>query len=113
MLVISRTIVNITYSVYVADTTQLYDHLFSSLCAFLLTLLMTVPVYLLYKKNNEHSVLDCGYNSLGKAGAVIAVVYAISFLWALCIYCYFGSRCIFGLRAFCPGRSNELYTNVL
>lgn len=50
MLFISRTIVNITYSVYVADTTQLYDHLFSSLCAFFLTLLMTVPVYLLYKK---------------------------------------------------------------
>ncbi len=84
MLFISRTIVNITYSVYVADTTQLYDHLFSSLCAFFLTLLMTVPIYLLYKKNNEHSILDCGYNSLGKAGAVIAVVYAIYFLWVLC-----------------------------
>jgi len=84
MLFISRTIVNITYSLYIAETSEMWDNLVSAVISFFLTLLMVVPVYLLYKRSPSHSILDQGYRAWGKLGAVIAVIYALYFIWVLC-----------------------------
>lgn len=84
LLFISRTIVNITYSLYIADTSQMWDNLVSTVISFFLTLLMVVPVYLLYRRDKPHSILDQGYMALKKCGAVIAIIYALYFIWVLC-----------------------------
>ena len=54
MLFISRTIVNITYSLYIAETSEMWDNLVSAVISFFLTLLMVIPVYLLYKLSLIH-----------------------------------------------------------
>lgn len=84
LLFISRTIVNITYSLYIADTSQMWDNLISTVISFFLTLLMVVPVYLLYKRDKPHSILDQGYMAFKKFGAAIAILYALYFIWVLC-----------------------------
>lgn len=84
MLFISRYIVNITYSLYVTDISKMWDNLISAVISFFLTLLMVIPVYLLYKRSPSHSILDRGYIAWGKLGAIIAVIYAVYYIWVLC-----------------------------
>lgn len=83
MLFISRTIVNITYSLYIAETSEMWDNLVSAVISFFLTLLMVIPVYLLYKRSPSHSILDQGC-SAWKLGTAVAVIYALYFIWVLC-----------------------------
>lgn len=83
-LFISRTIVNITYSLYITETSEMWDNLISAVISFFLTLLMVIPVYLLYRRSPSHSILDQGYNAWGRLGAVIAVIYALYYIWVLC-----------------------------
>ena len=84
MLFISRVIVNLTYSIYVVDINNMWEHFSSSIIAFVLTIVMTLPVYFLYKTTNNSSVLDTSYNVFSKIGALIVIIYAIYFLWVLC-----------------------------
>lgn len=84
MLFISRTIVNITYSVYVTDTRNMWEYITSCGITFILTLFMAMPVYYMNKKFNGESVLDVSYNIFNRVGTVIAIIYAVYFVWVLC-----------------------------
>ncbi len=84
MLFISRTIVNLTYSIYVADISNMWEHLISCIGAFILSIVMTIPVYYLNKTSKNYSILDVSYSAFSKFGAVFAIIYAIYFIWVLC-----------------------------
>lgn len=83
MLFLSRMIVNVTYSTFVADINDMWYSVASSVIAFIITLVMAAPVYLLYKEDKNLSVSDNGYVLLGKAGVIISLIYAVYFLWVL------------------------------
>ena len=84
MLFLSRTVVSITYSAYVADVNNMWDVIPACLTSFFLTLIMAAPVYFLYKKSGQISVLDCAHNAFKRLFPLFAIVYAIYFLWVLC-----------------------------
>lgn len=83
MLFISRMVVNVTYSSYNSDIATLRYGMVSALFALVATLLMSIPVFLMYKTNNGRTVTDNSYFLFKKWGAIIAVVYGLYFLWVL------------------------------
>ncbi|MEE0859185.1 MAG: GerAB/ArcD/ProY family transporter [Acutalibacteraceae bacterium] len=83
MLFISRMVVNVTYSSYTSDTHSLRYGAVSAVVSLAVTLLMLVPVYLMFKTNNGRTVTDNSYLLFKKWGAIIAVIYGLYFLWVL------------------------------
>lgn len=83
LLFLSRMIVTVTYSAYVADISKMWYMSIASLGGFLLTLVFVLPVYFLYRTDNRLTVTDNGYALFGKGGAVIAVIYGLYFLWII------------------------------
>lgn len=85
MLFISRMIVNITYNPYMASTGDVIDHLLSAGIAYLLTFLLVIPVYLLYRRRPGMNLADNAYFLVGKPVAIaVVVVYALYFLLVSC-----------------------------
>ncbi len=84
MLLISRLIVNITYSTYVINTNDMWEQIISCAVSFIITLIMVMPVYYLNKQYKYTSVLDRSYKSFKKFGSLLVICYAIYFLWVLC-----------------------------
>ncbi len=83
MLYISRMVINVTYSSYNADTSTLRYGMLSSLFALVATLLMSVPVFIMFKTSNGRTVTDNSYLLFKKWGAIVAVLYGLYFLWVL------------------------------
>lgn len=83
MLFISRMVVNVTYSSYTSDTHSLRYGALSAVISLLATLIMLVPVYLMFKTSNGRTVTDNSYLLFKKWGAIIAVIYGLYFLWVL------------------------------
>lgn len=83
LLFISRMIINVTYSSYTSDTESLKYGAVAGLIALPLTLIMTIPVYIMLKTNDGRTVTDNAYDLFKKWGAIIAVVYGLYFLWIL------------------------------
>ncbi|MEE1280784.1 MAG: GerAB/ArcD/ProY family transporter [Acutalibacteraceae bacterium] len=83
MLYISRMVINVTYSSYNADTSTLRYGMLSSVFALIATLLMSVPVFIMFKTSNGRTITDNSYLLFKKWGAIIAVVYGLYFLWVL------------------------------
>lgn len=83
MLYISRMVINVTYSSYNADTASLRFGMISAFVALIGTLLMAVPILLMFKTNNGRTVTDNSYLLLKKWGAIVAVIYGLYFLWVL------------------------------
>lgn len=83
LLFLSRMIVTVTYSTYVADISKMWCMSIASLCGLILTLVMVLPVYFLYRTDNRLTVADNGYALLGRGGAVIAIIYGFYFLWVI------------------------------
>lgn len=84
MLFISRTVVNVTYSTYFAKNHRLWDWLIPTVVTCVLTLISLLPVYYLHKDDPKQGIIDRGYSLLGKAGIIIALIYAVYFLIVLC-----------------------------
>lgn len=85
MLFISRMIVNITYNPFMASKGDVIDHLISAVIAYLLTFLLVIPVYLLYRRRPGMNLVDNAYFLLKKPVAVTVVaVYALYFLLVSC-----------------------------
>lgn len=83
MLYISRMVVNVTYSSYTSDVHSLHYGIVASLFAFLLTLIMLLPTYIMFKTNEGRTITDNGYLLFKKFGAVISIIYGLYFLWVL------------------------------
>ncbi len=83
MLFISRMVINVTYSSYNADTSNLRFGVASAFLAIAGTLVMSVPVFFMYKTSNKRTVTDNSYLLFKKWGAIVAVIYGLYFLWVL------------------------------
>lgn len=83
MLYISRMVVNVTYSGHTSDVHSLRYGVVSTLIAFVITLIMVIPVYLMFQTSNCRTVTDNGYLLFKKFGAIIAIIYGLYFLWVL------------------------------
>lgn len=83
MLYISRMVVNVTYSGHTSNVHSLQYGVVASLIALVITLLMVIPVYLMFKTNNGRTVTDNSYLLFKKFGAIIAIIYGLYFLWVL------------------------------
>ncbi len=83
MLYISRMVVNVTYSSYTSDINSLHYGMVAALIALPLTIVMTIPVYLMFKTGDGRTVTDNAYDLFKKWGSIIAVVYGLYFLWIL------------------------------
>lgn len=83
MLYISRMVVNVTYSGHTSDVHSLHYGAVAALIALVTTLLMVIPVYLMFRTSNGRTVTDNSYLLFKKFGAIIAVVYGFYFLWVL------------------------------
>ena len=80
LLFISRMIVDITYNPLMASSNSMWDHVVSASISFVLTFLLFLPVYFLYKRNPQLNILDYAYIRIGKAGFVVAVLYLLYFI---------------------------------
>lgn len=83
MLYISRMVINVTYSSYNANTSTLRYGMLSSVVALVITLVMSVPVFLMYKTSNGRTVTDNSYLLFKKWGSIVAIIYGLYFLWVL------------------------------
>lgn len=83
MLYISRMVVNVTYSGHTSDVHSLQYGAVAALISLVITLLMVIPVYLMFKTNNGRTVTDNSYLLFKKFGAIIAIIYGLYFLWVL------------------------------
>lgn len=83
LLFLSRMIVTVTYSTYIADISKMWCMSIASLCGLVLTLVMVLPVYFLHRTDNRLTVADNGYALFGRGGAVIAIIYGFYFLWVM------------------------------
>lgn len=83
MLYISRMVINVTYSSYNSNISTLRYGILSAFIALVATLLMSIPVFLMFKTSNGRTVTDNGYLLFKKWGAVVAVIYGLYFLWVL------------------------------
>lgn len=77
MLFISRMIVNMTYNPLLTGGESMWDHILSSAISFVLVFAMVVPVYKMCNMRGGIDVANASYALLGKAGAVICIIYAL------------------------------------
>lgn len=84
MLFVSRMVVNITYNPFMASDGEIWDHMLSAVGAFLLTFVLVIPVYLLYRRYPRMSITEDAYYLMGKAAFLVVGVYALYFLLVSC-----------------------------
>lgn len=84
LLYISRAIVTITYSPMLINGDSMWQHLLSALISLPLTLIMLVPVILLYKHDSKMSVLEQSQDIFKGFSYVIIILYALYFLLVAC-----------------------------
>lgn len=80
MLFISRLVVSITYSGDVAQNTNIWDYLVSSLISFLITFLLVIPIYAFFSAEPTMNIVEASSSLLGRAGGVVTVIYAVYFI---------------------------------
>ena len=81
LLYISRMVVNVTYSRYHSDITQLKYGVYGSITSLFFTLIMLIPVHILLKTGNDRNILDSAFAVAKPFSVGIAVIYGTYFLW--------------------------------
>lgn len=77
MLFITRMIVNMTYTPLLAGGDVMWDHILSAAISFVLVFVMVISVYKMCNIRGGIDVANASYVLLGKAGAVVCVIYAL------------------------------------
>lgn len=86
MLFISRMVVNITYSPYMATSGEMLDHVVSAALSIFFTIFMALPIYFLYRRRPACNLADNAYALTGKFfGLILTGVYGLYFLF-VCAY---------------------------
>lgn len=85
LLFIGRIIMAIFCSSAISGITSLWDYFLPMIISFFLSMLMLVPVLLMYRQNRNLSVSEYSYRYFGKCGSIITIIYALYF-FAGCIY---------------------------
>lgn len=85
ILFVSRLIIHLTYNPTMAFSDSMWDHLVSAFLSFLITFILYVPIYKLYKVRPDMNVADNCYYLLGKLGFILVSIYAIYYLF-ICVH---------------------------
>lgn len=85
LLFISRISLAVIYSVTVSGITSIWSLFVPLLLSILISILLLVPVNLLYGKNRKKSVCHIAVEHFGTIGHIIPILYALYFLCS-CIY---------------------------
>lgn len=86
MLFISRMVVNITYSPYIAASGEMLDHAISACLSIVVAILISIPIYLLHKRWPRDTLVDRACALTGRfLGALITVFYGLYLLF-VCSY---------------------------
>lgn len=80
MLFVSRMVVSMTYGTLLIGDSELWNHLVSVPVAFILTFLLVIPIYKLFKMNTKMSLIDNLETEFGKFGVFLTSVYIIYYL---------------------------------
>lgn len=98
ILFLSRIVVNITYNPYLSGSGEMIDHILSCVVSFVITSIMFIPIYFMYKKYDTLNLIDDSYYLLGKFGVVVAILFALYFLlvsiYSLSLYTVFMNNVI-------------------
>lgn len=77
ILFICRMVMSMTYGPMLIGNVEIWDHIVSSVVAFLATFFMVLPIYKLFMSNPKMNLLDNSYDLFGKASFFIILVYLI------------------------------------
>ena len=80
MLFVSRMVVTMTYGTLLIGSSDIWDHLISSIISFALTFLMVIPIYKLFSMDKTMNVFDNLRDLMGKIGYIFISIYIIYFL---------------------------------
>ena len=80
MLFLVRVAISITYSGMVINSSNIADHILSAGISFVVTFLLVIPIYKLFKIDSRCDISDNLINTMGKFGYVLIVVYVMYYL---------------------------------
>lgn len=82
---ISRIIISVFCSPKISGVNTLWDYFLPVIISLFLSMLMLVPVLVMYRQNRQMSVSEYSYRYFGKAGNIITILYALYFFVG-CVY---------------------------
>ncbi len=86
MLFISRMVVNVTYSPFMAASGEMLDQVISACISIVLMALIAIPIYFLHKRRPKDTLVDQACALTGRfLGALITAFYGLYFLF-ICGY---------------------------
>lgn len=88
LVVISRIVITITFFPALNGPPGNQDVWMSELLSFPASLLLTTPIYLLWKRFPSQSLIEYCQTILGKAGIIIGFVYVLYFIHSLSVFLY-------------------------
>ena len=80
MLFISRMVISMTYGTLLIGNCDTWDHIISAPIAFLLTFLLTYPIYKLFKMDIRMNLIDNIQELTGKLSILLISIYIIYYL---------------------------------
>ena len=80
LIVISRISINLTYNPHFTAPPENQDVWLSELLSFPITLFLSVPIYLLWKKFPDQTIIQYTQTVAGKAGKLIGILYVWFFI---------------------------------
>ncbi len=80
MLFVSRMVVTMTYGTLLIGDSDIWDHLISAGISFILTFLLVLPIYKLFKMDNKMNVFDNLRDLMGKYGYIFILIYVVYYL---------------------------------
>ena len=79
-LFVSRMVITMTYGTLLIGDSDIWDHLISSVISCALTFLLVLPVYKLFKMDNQMNVFDNSRDLMGKWGYIFILAYVAYFI---------------------------------
>lgn len=92
MLFVSQILLNLTYNPLMSAQNNMWDNTISTIVSFLLVFLSLIPIYLLYKPDENNNLIKKFTIYFGKTGIIISLIYALYYLFANCY-----SLCVFNI----------------
>lgn len=84
ILFLSRLIVGFTYNLECAQSTGMWDQVISAGVALVISLLICIPVYIIYVKNPNMDVTDRCLELFGKFGIIFMIIYGVYYIFVSC-----------------------------
>lgn len=82
MLFLSRIMSGLTYSPQMSQCESMWDHVISALIAFVITVIMMLPIYGAYKRCQSMTILENGVALFGRLGLLFVIIYLIYYIIA-------------------------------